>query len=158
MLEESAIVVDAHDGYLWVESQSRSACGQCSSSHCTTSVISKLFSVRTNRLKLENSLNARSGQHVIIGIPDDLLVRASIWAYGVPLILMVMGAVLGNVLGMDEGLQSVCALLGLAIGFYVVHGYTQGVRSRNRFTPQLLRLAGDEHPHFEITSLMRSKQ
>lgn len=158
MLEESAIVIDVHDGYLWVESQSRSACGQCSTSSCTTSVISKMFGVRANHLMLKNSLDVRPGQHVIIGIPDDLLVRASIWAYMVPLIFMVMGTVLGNILGLNDGLQSVLALSGLILGFYLVRGITQSVKSRKRFIPQLLRVADNDHLAIEIPINLRSKQ
>lgn len=158
MLEETAIVVDARDGYLWVESQSRSACGQCSSSTCTTSVVAKLFGVRVNRLRLLNSIDARPGQEVIIGIPDALLVRASLWAYMVPLIGMVAGALAGVTLGLSEGLQSGLALIGLGLGFYGVHRVTRGQKSGRRFTPLLLGLAGDHSVRVDMKRLTRSRQ
>jgi sigma-E factor negative regulatory protein RseC len=157
MLTESATVVDARDGYLWVESQSRSGCSQCASSTCTTSVVAKLFGVRTNRLRLENTLDAKPGQRVEIGIPDELLVSASVWAYLVPLLLMFATAIVAQVLGLDQGTQSVMAMAGLAAGFYLVRLRTSGHQARRRFVPKLLRIHEEHSVRIEFSELSRSK-
>ena len=144
MLEESARVVETAEGYLWVETKSRSACARCASSSCTTSVISKLFMVRHNLLQLENSLGAKKGQQVVIGIPDDLLVKASVWAYLLPLLIMLIITALAKAIGMHEVFQSLIALGGLAVGFLIVHRANQGFLSRSKFTPQLLRIVNQQ--------------
>lgn len=156
MLEESATVVEASSHTLWVETESRSACSHCSSSNCNTSVVSKLFGIRKNRLKLENSLGAKQGERVVIGIPDKLLVRASVWAYLLPLICMLASAWLGGAYGASDGYQSLLALGGLAVGFTILRWTTRNLSSQQRFEPRLLRISGGGRVQVEIPNLMRS--
>jgi len=139
MLEETATVVAVENDSVWVESESRSACSQCSSTHCSSSALSQLFSVQRNRLRLDNDLDAQVGDQVVIGIPDELLVRASVWGYLFPLLAMVGFAIAGNAWHLSEGLQVLLAMLGLAGGFYSVRLATRG--KQQKFQPQLLRIA-----------------
>jgi sigma-E factor negative regulatory protein RseC len=141
MLEEIGKVVKVERGAILVETQSRSACSHCSTEGCTTSVVAKLFSIKHNRLHLENSLGAKLGDQVVIGIPDDLLVRAALWAYLLPLMGLLAGPAVGGVLGASEGVQGLLALGGLAVGFYILHWSTRNLSSKRRFKPHLLRLA-----------------
>jgi len=157
MLEEAAKVVSATGERLWVETESRAACSHCASSSCTTSVVSKLFGVRRNRLELPNTLGARPGERVMIGIPDELLVRASVWAYLVPLVAMLGVTAGGNVLGAPEGLQILLALAGLAIGFILVHWTTRLAPSRRSYKPRLLRIVGHGPVRLEMPKHERSQ-
>ncbi len=146
MLEETATVIAVEKDSLWVESQSRSSCSSCSSSHCSSSAISQLFSLQHNRLRLNNSLDAQVGDQVVIGIPDELLVRASMWGYLLPLLAMVGFAVIGNAWHVSEGLQVLLAMLGLAVGLYVVrlvtrHSHAEHGNEEQAFQAQLLRIA-----------------
>jgi sigma-E factor negative regulatory protein RseC len=157
MLEEIGTVVESQAGTILVETQSRSACSHCSSNGCTSSVVSKLFGVKANRLLLENRLGVQPGDRVVIGIPDDLLVRASLWAYLLPLIFMFTGPALGGALGAGEAVQSLLALLGLAVGFTIVHWSTRNLSSQRRFKPQLLRLADGNQMRVEMPEFFRSR-
>ena len=156
MLEELGTVVEVRDGVLRVETQSRSACSHCSKDGCTTSVVSKLFSIKRNRFELENSLGALPGELVVIGIPDELLVQASVRAYLLPLLVMMLATAVGSAMGLDEGLQSLLALGGLAMGFIWVRWATRSVSSRRQFTPRLLRIADRGHLRVEMPNLTRS--
>jgi sigma-E factor negative regulatory protein RseC len=157
MLEESARVVAVSGDRLWVETESRSACSHCTSSGCTTSVVSKLFGVKRNRLELQNSLGVRPGEQVVVGIPDALLVRASIWAYLVPLAVMLLPTLAGDLSGMGEGLQSLLALVGLATGFLLVHWMTRRVSYRQGFRPRLLRIVAQGTVRVEMPNHERSQ-
>ncbi|MET0048131.1 MAG: SoxR reducing system RseC family protein [Sedimenticola sp.] len=143
MLEETASVVEANTEYLWVETSSRSGCSQCSSGSCTTSVVSKLFGMKRNRLRLENTLGAGTGDRVVIGIPDELLVRASVWAYLFPLLAMFVVSVTGGLMGADEGFQALMAMMGLTAGFALVRWSIARQGARHRFRPSLLRIVSD---------------
>jgi sigma-E factor negative regulatory protein RseC len=156
VLEQSAKVVEVRDDTLWVESDARGGCSQCSSGSCATSVVSKLFGSRRSRFQLENTLGAKDGEQVVVGIPDELLVRASVWAYLLPLVVMVALAALGSAWGMSEGMQSLMALLGLAGGFLLVRRATRSVSSQQRFKPKLLRIAGHGQLQVELLDLTRS--
>jgi sigma-E factor negative regulatory protein RseC len=153
MLEEQGKVVEVRGDDLWVETQARSSCSHCSSSSCTTSVVSKLFGVKRNRLRIPNNLDARVGDRVVIGIPDQLVVRASVWAYLLPAVLMLHGAALGHALGSGEGLQSLLAMVGLAIGFALVRGMSRRAASERQFRPRLLRIVEPGHVQVEPSGL-----
>ena len=156
MLEETALVVEADEQSLWVELPSRSACSQCGSGTCTTSVIAKLFRVSKPRFRLENSLNAQPGQQVVVGIPDDLVAKASLWAYLLPMVTLLAGAAVASVAGAGEGTQSLMALVGLGVGLLLVRRLTTTGSMQRRLRPTLLRLARPAQVSIEFTSLTRS--
>ncbi len=150
MLEESAHVVEVHDGVLIAETQSRSGCSHCStSSSCSTSVVAKLFGVRRNRLVMANSLNARPGDQVVIGIPDQVLVRASLMAYLLPLVVMLVVTAMGDLAGINELLLSLLALVGLVMGFFTVRWVSRR-RTSQRYEPRLLRIVAPGYQRVEM--------
>ncbi|HYQ70527.1 MAG TPA: SoxR reducing system RseC family protein [Gammaproteobacteria bacterium] len=141
MVEASGTVVEVRDGLLRVETQPRSACAHCSTDSCASSVVAKLVGAKRNRVWLENTLGARPGEQVVIGIQDALLLRASLLSYLLPLVSMLAVAALGDVRGASEGLQGLLAAGGLAAGFALAGRIARGVPSRQRYSPQLLRFA-----------------
>lgn len=155
MLEETARVVEVRDGVLIAETQSRSGCSHCSTESCTTSVVAKLFGVRRNRLEMENHLGARPGDQVVIGIPDRLLVRASLMAYLLPLVAMLVVTAIGDLAGMNELHLSLLALAGLAMGFFTVHRLSRGGASQH-YEPRLLRIVASGYQRVGMPTLTRS--
>jgi sigma-E factor negative regulatory protein RseC len=139
MLEETATVIEVMGDRLVAETESRSSCSHCSTDSCSTSVVAKLFGIRRNRLVMENSLHAKAGDRVVIGIPDTLLVRASVMAYLLPLVVMLGVTACGDALGMNEIGLSLLAIAGLAMGFFVVRWAIRRGSSQ-RFQPRLLRI------------------
>ena len=136
MLEEKATVIKVDAKHIWVEAESRSGCGQCSSSSCNTSVLAKLFNLKPNLMKLENHIEAKSGDQVLIAIPDQVLVKAALWIYLLPLLAMLTSTLLSNQLGANEAVQGIFGLMGLAIGFALVNIFTT---HKQQFKPQILR-------------------
>jgi sigma-E factor negative regulatory protein RseC len=155
MLEETAQVIEVKDGLLLAETESRSGCNHCSSANCSTSVVAKLFGVRRNRMVLENSIGAKPGDQVVIGIPDALLARASVLAYLLPVLSMLGFSALGDLFGLEAIWLSLLALSGLAIGFFMVYRVTRG-RSAQRYRPQLLRFVVADYQRVELPTLTRS--
>jgi sigma-E factor negative regulatory protein RseC len=93
MMEEQGTVVAREDGTVWVETTRRSACHGCGQgAGCGTSLLGRLFSSRPNVLALDDPLGVAVGDQVVIGIPDTLLVRASLAAYVLPLVTLVAAA------------------------------------------------------------------
>jgi sigma-E factor negative regulatory protein RseC len=153
MLEQEAKVVESNEGLIWVEAISRSSCSQCSTTSCSTSVISKLFGFKRNLLLMENTLQAKAGDQVIIGIPDSVLVKASVWAYLVPIISMVLSTLLAVTQGYGDGLQVLFALTGLAIGFLIVGRLSRSGKRGTTFDPLLLRVKGQSEISVNLSSL-----
>ena len=157
MLEESGRVVATDGPWLWVETQPRSACSHCGSGGCTTSVIAKLFGARRNRLRLHNAIGATVGQQVVFGIPDQVLVAVSLRAYLVPLLGMIGAVVLAGLLGMGELLQAGSALLGLFAGLAWMGRAAGRSKARQRYQPQLLRLANLPAVQVDLPEPTRSR-
>jgi sigma-E factor negative regulatory protein RseC len=142
VLEETASVIAVKHGRLLIETTARSACGHCSSSGCTTSVLAKMFGVRRNWISLPNTLGARVGDRVVVGVPDSVLVGASVLVYLLPLLTMIVAVVLADAVAADALAQVLMALAGLGLGFGLVRIVVERRATRNRYEMRLLRLAG----------------
>jgi sigma-E factor negative regulatory protein RseC len=152
MLEETARVIGVKNNMLLAETESRSGCNHCGVNGCTTSVVAKLFGVRRNRLVMVNSIGAKPGDQVVVGIPDALLVRASVMAYLMPLLSMLGLTALGDQLGLQAVWLSLLALCGLAIGFFIVYRMTRGW-SAQCYKPQLLRIVTADYQRVDLPTL-----
>ncbi len=153
MLEQDATVVESKDGEIWVEAISRSSCSSCAAGSCSTSVVSKLFGLKQNRLQMRNTLQAKIGDKVIIGIPDSVLVKASIWAYLLPVVCMVLVTALALKQGYGDGIQVLAALTGLAGGFWFVGRVTRVGKQQGSFAPLLLRIKGQSVNLKDLTGI-----
>lgn len=146
MLEEQGKVVELEEGFAWVETQRKSACGSCSvNKGCGTGVVSKVVGKRVNRVRAINEINACVGDEVIIGLYEEALVRGSLALYLAPLIAMLLMALLGGAVGNElqldsnEGLTVVFGLAGLGLGFLWVKNFSRRIATDARYQPVILR-------------------
>ena len=137
MIEEGATVVDVAEGFVWVETRRRSACGHCDSAEtCGTSALAKLFGERRNRLRIDDPVGLRTGDQVVIGIANGALVRASLTAYLLPLIVLVTAAGIGTALQLAEGAVALLGLAGLGSGLWLGGRLTGGVSRARTVSPE----------------------
>ena len=146
MIEEQGRVVAVEEGFAWVETQRKSACGSCSvSSGCGTGVVSKVVGQRATRVRAINEINAKVGDEIIIGLHDQALVRGSLAVYAAPLIAMLLMALLGDFVGGElqldshEGLTVIFGLAGLGLGFLWVRNFSRRIADDVRYQPVILR-------------------
>jgi sigma-E factor negative regulatory protein RseC len=151
MIEETATVVALGPGIAWVEATRRSACSACGQgASCGTGRLAQVFGARSNRLAVADPLGLALGERVAIGIPDGLLVRASLAAYLLPLVGLVAGAGLAEWAGRSEPLVALAGLLGLAAGLLLTGLLTGGAQGRARYRPLILRrLSESQSVRFE---------
>ncbi len=147
MLEEQGRIVEVRDGYVWVETLRRSSCGQCSiNAGCGTSVLSRVLGQRRTRVRALDSLGSKTGDEVVIGIEDAMLLRGSLAAYLAPLLGLLLGAVSGARLAAGlaisgEAASILCALAGLAAGLVWLSFYARRTARDRRYQPVVLRRA-----------------
>ncbi len=153
MIEEQARVVAIEDEYALVETQRKSTCESCSvNKGCGTAVVSKVFGRSALQLRALNHINAKVGEYVVIGIDERWLLKGSFAAYIIPLVLMLLCAGIGEMIGERlwgveaEGATIVGAALGLSAGFFWLRRYTQKLRQRNVCQPEILRSVRSETP------------
>jgi sigma-E factor negative regulatory protein RseC len=70
---------------------------------CGAGLFGRLLSRRPVELALENSLGARPGQAVMVGIPESLFLSLALRLYLAPLAALMAGAVAGHLLAANLG-------------------------------------------------------
>ncbi|MBT2970681.1 MAG: hypothetical protein B6D72_10080 [gamma proteobacterium symbiont of Ctena orbiculata] len=155
MIEEPATVISVDDGYAFVETRQSPACGACSSAgSCTTSVLSGLFKRRHTRLRVSNPIDAKAGEHVIIGLAEGALLKVSFMAYLLPLLSMILLALLMQVLASHFAWQAgelpqvAGGLLGLMAGFLLLRHIAGQQRDKPDYQAVILRLANTNTVEF----------
>lgn len=134
MLEQHAIVLKTEGNTAWVEARESGTCGSCGAGGCSTRRLADLFGRRERAFPVDNVLRARTGERVVIGIPSGALWKSALFLYGLPLLLLIAGGLLGQHAGGDAG-----AVAGAAGGLLLA-GLAQKFRVSSRaWRPLMLR-------------------
>lgn len=144
MLEEQATVLAVESNAVWVEADRQVGCERCEAGQgCGGGVLGKLVKRGTSRVRALTDLNdLQTGEQVVIGLDERLLVRGSLMTYLLPLITMLVAAIVA-----DQWLQTTdlavaaAGMFGLGIGLLVLRAYTQRLIRRGEFQPRVLRRA-----------------
>lgn len=122
MIEESGRVVALESGAVWVETLRKSTCSACSANAgCGQGLMDKL-GVRQRRgfVRALCDLQLSVGDQVVIGVREDLLLRAALWVYLLPLLGLLAGAGLGKSLSWGEPGSIFGGLIGLLLTWFIV--------------------------------------
>jgi len=96
MIEETVQILDVQGAYAWVESERVSTCGSCAVRQgCGTGALASVLGQRRVRMRVLNRIDARVGDHVVVGISESWLLRGSLAMYAVPLLGLFTGALSG---------------------------------------------------------------
>ncbi len=96
MTEHEAVVMRLEGDHAWLDVNAASGCSTCTQGGCAGRARRPLQRVR-------NTIGARVGQSVIVSVPEGAVLRATLWSYGLPLMLMLLGAASGLTLAGDAG-------------------------------------------------------
>lgn len=126
MLEARGYVVAVEPGQAWIESARQSACGSCASKgHCGTGLMGDALSGggHVSRVMALDSIGVAVGDEVIVGLPEEGMLQASLLLYGLPLLGLVGGMVAAQPLG--EGAAIASGVAGLLAGLALVRPLTR---------------------------------
>ena len=116
MIEELATVIKTEGDVMAVEIQRQSTCGSCSvKSGCGTNLVASLFGKRRALLSLPNTIDARPGDRVVLGISEKDLVTGSIRLYLYPMAGLLLGAMAGHLLAGSELFTILSGLTGMIL-------------------------------------------
>lgn len=82
------------------------------------------------------------GDRVEIELKGGSVAKASLAAYGVPVVLMVFGLLMGGVLSLPEWGQAASGILGCGLGFVGVGLYDRKIAKTGKYAP-VIRPAGE---------------
>ncbi len=149
MIEETATVTRCDGEFAEVETERKSSCGGCNASGvCGTAALSKVFGNRRTVVRVFNPIGALPGDHVIVGLPESVLVRVSFVFYVIPILGLIAGAIIGQSVALKLGSSAVelisiiSGLLGLTIGLYLVRRFAARTATDEQYRAVILRQAG----------------
>lgn len=121
MLETRAVVMQVEGQHAFVQASQGGGCGQCSGKGCGTAKLSQMFCSQPRQFQVDNPINARVGDQVVISVADGTVLRGIGLLYLLPLALLAAGAAIGNVaapqIEQRDGYAAAGAFVGLACGF-----------------------------------------
>ena len=121
MIEETGVVERVEDGYIWVSpASSGGACGSCESSgSCSTSILVSLLQGKNSKtVRVDNTINAKVNDRVVLGIHPQGLLSGSALIYLLPILSLFIFAALGSQF-FSELVSIVAGIIGFIIGLYV---------------------------------------
>jgi sigma-E factor negative regulatory protein RseC len=129
MIEESAVVVKIENHQVWIESGQNSACGGCQQkSSCTSNALSSVL--KKKPVPVDSDIQLKTGDEVMVAIDENLLLRASLLLYLVPLIALFTGAGIADWLLADNARYRDLWLAGSALlGFLFILWLTNKAQS-----------------------------
>jgi sigma-E factor negative regulatory protein RseC len=104
-------------------------------------------------LRVENTLGAKRGDLVVLGLPEVSVISASAAVYLIPASALIGGALLGADLGPSVGLSSdpaalIGAAAGLLVGLGATWAYSRRISANPKYVPWMIEVrrarAGEE--------------
>lgn len=123
MLEQTAEVVKiAADGGVWVQAVEPSGCGTCGGQGCSSRRIAELFQRKPRHFLVDCDLALAPGERVVVGIAHGSVLKSALRLYGLPLGLMLTGALLVQAVQPGDGPALAGMLLGGLAGWLLARG------------------------------------
>lgn len=122
MIEEQGRVIDVTADQAWVQTIKSSTCAGCKAKKgCGHHLLAAgKGSGEAVHIRVPLSMPLQVGDQVTIGIPEQALISAALWVYGLPMLLLFVGAALGQWLPVGDYDGALWGgLLGLLVGFVV---------------------------------------
>ena len=127
MIEEQGRIVALEEGFVWVETERRSSCSSCGVRQSCGQHLSEKYKAGASLSYIKASLSPemdshllKAGDSVMVGIPENALLKASFLMYLFPLLLMLLVCWVGSLLGMSDALLSVTAVVSLLGSFWLI--------------------------------------
>lgn len=141
MITENGIVTKATPATAWVKTTRSAACESCSSKE---SCGAGHHGSKEMMVTVKNTLGVETGDPVVIGMDTKPMIVLSFLLYVFPIILLVIGALIGDtlapVLGVNESLSAMTIGFTLfAAAFLVLRKKQTSLSEKDGYRPFLVR-------------------
>ena len=153
-MKERATVIAIEEHSVWVETRRQGSCGSCAANKgCGQGMISRIAPGREHYIRAlvdhEQRQSIAVGDQVEIVVPDELVLKASLIVYMLPLAMLLLGMSAGAWLLPGDPGAIVGGGLGLLVGAGMVRWHASSVRNDARVQPRVLASL----PGFETLSV-----
>jgi len=147
MNTEHGVVKEIHGSKALVLTDRQSMCGECVARGCCH----MLGGGKEMLAEAINSVGAKAGDFVKIGIPEGTVTKASLVVYMVPALGLVGGGTLGYLvarpIGSDINLLTLLgSIVGLGIAFTAVRLLSNTLSKKPSFRPEIIEIITPDHP------------
>ncbi len=121
MIEETGLVERIEGNYIWVSPASTGgACTSCqSAANCSSNLLTTLLQgQQTKSVRVDNNINAKVNDLVVIGIYPQGLLLGSALIYLLPIFCLFVFALIGDQFFAEIG-SIIIGLAGLILGFLI---------------------------------------
>ena len=143
MVEGIAQVVKIEGKTAWLVPEQGSSCGSCASAAaCGSKGVGTTASRLDNRrFRIDNNANLAVGERVVFGIRDNVLLKASIAAYVIPLATLLLAGALAQWQFGSDLITMSAMVAGLVIGLGISRLEARRLYTRGDLAPLFLRRA-----------------
>jgi sigma-E factor negative regulatory protein RseC len=139
MIEQQAQVTLVKGDQVWLTVQSQQGCQHCSLNEgCGTGSLGKLIGYKNTEWVFPNTLSLKSGDKVVLQIPDKSYLLGSFLIYLLPLFCFFVCAGLAEYLWHIEWVNVAVSLSGL-VGGILLSADLSRKRYANRLKPTIIR-------------------
>lgn len=161
MIEEQVIVTSLDVGGAWVEGVQQSACGSCSAkAGCGKHTMSQLGRKVSLWLPEDDSQDSNClgnklsiGQQVVVGLPEGAILRSTLVLYGIPLMFLLAGAIIGHALA-GELASILLSVFSMLLGFKLARNRAEN--NRRHWQPKFIRSCESPVATFEPIKVINS--
>jgi len=132
--------IDGASAVIEIDAESE-GCGRCDlPGGCRSGLLIQMFRRPCKEFSVTNDIDAREGDRILVSVEQGTLSTLSVTVYVLPIISMLLGAFLGQIiasaLAASEGqlAPALCGLVGLFVGlgfaFRLVRSSSRAVRPR----------------------------
>lgn len=141
MIEEQAEVTRVDRDLAWVRCRAQRDCVRCAEGRgCGGGLLGKLLGDRLHLVQVTHAGDIQPGDCVRIGLPESVLLRATLAVYGMPLAGLFAGAVLATWAGGgNEAVVILGGASGMAAGIFWMRAFSRRIRGDRRYQPAVLR-------------------
>ena len=146
-VEGIARVVRVTDDQLWLEPEQTTSCGHCASSaSCGVETQAAGIGTVTSRLQerrfvVDNPGGFREGDRLVVGVSEGSLLKASLTAYGLPLVCALTAGSIAQGMYSDDLTSMLGMAGGLVLGLLVARFNARRLGARGDLSPRILRRA-----------------
>jgi sigma-E factor negative regulatory protein RseC len=153
MIVSDAQVERCEGTLAWVSIRPHTPCGHCDpKTGCKSVAITRLFGAAQQSYQVKNTLGAKPNDWVKVAVNEGVLLSTALWAYGFPLLLLIVGALIGSALGSParaEVFSLLGALIGFAASFFVLRWRN---RSAQAMQPRIVEILPANVQKIQLTA------
>ncbi len=140
MIEEEGTVAEVEGGIAKVAVLKKSACEQCAASGVC-------HPGDQEYLEAANPLGAKKGQRVKVVLAPQIYLKASIILYGIPMVALVAGAIIGKNIAIRYAGEPnsdlwafIAGMACMVISFLFIRSYNKKVEKTQKYKPMIVEI------------------